>query len=99
MYLRVTINTIARGNAAELRAVIEEMTHHRAQAGYSTVEWLSSLTGMPDQLITVQRYERLADYEAALEQIGRDPAYQTLLGRLKACTEPGVGQIQLLRSF
>lgn len=99
MYLRVTINTIERGKANELRAVIEEMDRHRTRAGYAPVEWMTSLTGRPDELISEQRYERLADYEKALEQVGNDPAYLALLGRLKACTVPGVGQVQLLRTF
>lgn len=99
MYLRITINTIARGKADELRAVIDEMNHHRAEVGYSPVEWLVSLTGRPDELISVQRYERLSDYETALERIGQDPAYLALLGRLKVCTVPGVGQVQLLQTF
>ncbi len=99
MYLRVTVNTIERGKAQELRRVIQEMTQHREQSGYTPVEWLTSLTGHPDQLISVQRYERLADYEAGLERIAQDPPYQALLARLKACTVAGVGQVVLLQSF
>lgn len=99
MYLRITSNTIERGKAEELRAVIQEMDRHRAKTGYAAVEWLTSLTGRPDELISVQRYERLTDYETALEQVGNDPAYLALLGRLKACTVAGVGHIQLLRTF
>ena len=99
MYLRVTTNIIARGKAGELRAVIEEMDQHRAHNGYTPVEWLTGLTGRPDELITVQRYEKLSDYEAALAQIAEDPDYRTLLGRLKECTEPGEGHIQILKTF
>ena len=99
MYLRVTTNTIARGRSEDLRRVIEEMAVHRERAGYVEVEWLTSLTGRPDELISVQRYERLADYEASLERIAGDPAYRALLARLKDCTVPGVGTVQLLRTF
>lgn len=99
MYLRVTVNTIAREKASELREVIGEMNEHREKNGYTPVEWLTGLTGRPDELISVQRYEKLADYEDALGQIGNDPAYRTLLGRLKDCTVPGVGYVQILKSF
>ncbi len=99
MYLRITTNTIERGKTDALRQVIREMARHREQAGYTNVEWLTSLTGQPDQLVAVQRYERLAPYEASLERIANDPAYLVLLGRLKACTVPGVGRVQLLRTF
>jgi hypothetical protein len=99
MYLRVTINTIARDKAGDLRQVINEMTEHRAQNGYTPVEWLTGLTGRPDELISVQRYEKLADYEAALGQIANDPPYVALLARLKECTVPGAGQVQLLKTF
>lgn len=99
MYLRVTVNTIERDSAVELRHVIQEMTHHRNQAGYTPVEWLTGLTGRPDQLISVQRYERLADYEAGLDRIAHDPPYQALLARLKACTVAGTGQVLLLQSY
>lgn len=99
MYLRITTNTIERGKTEELRQVIQEMARHRAEAGYTNVEWLTSLTGRPDELVSVQRYERLADYEASLERIAGDPAYLALLDRLKACTVPGVGRVQLLRTF
>ena len=99
MYVRMTTNTIERGKAADLRQVIQEMTLHREQGGYVPVEWLTSMTGRPDELVSVQRYERLADYEAGLERIASDPVYVALLGRLKDCTVPGVGDIQLLRTF
>ena len=99
MYLRITTNTIARGRGEDLRRVIGEMAVHRERAGYVAVEWLTGLTGRPDELISVQRYERLADYEASLERIAGDAAYRALLGRLKDCTVPGVGTVQLLRTF
>lgn len=99
MYLRMTLNTIEREKANELRTVVDEMARHREQEGYAPVEWLMSLTGRPDELVSVQRYERLADYEATLERIAQDPAYQALLGRLKACTVPGAGHVQLLRTL
>jgi len=99
MYLRITLNTIERGKAEELRQVIREMTRHRDEVGYTNVEWLTSLTGRPDELISVQRYERLADYEASLERIAADPTYLAFLGRLKDCTVPGAGRVQLLRTF
>jgi hypothetical protein len=86
MYLRVTVNTIERGKNEDLHQVIQEMMQYRKQASYVSIEWLTSLTGLPDQLISVQRYDRLADYEASLEQIAKDTAYRALLGRLKACT-------------
>lgn len=99
MYLRITVNTIAREKAADLREVITEMDKHRADNGYSPVEWLTGLTGKPDELISVQRYEKLADYEAALAKIADDTAYKALLGRLKECTVPGVGYVQLLKTY
>lgn len=99
MYLRVTTNEIARDKAGELRNVIDEMNVHREQNGYSPVEWLTGLTGRPDILISVQRYEQLADYEAALGKIANDSAYKALLGRLKGCTVPGAGDIQLLKTY
>ena len=99
MYLRITMNTIAREKAGDLREVITEMDTHRAANGYSPVEWLTGLTGKPDELISVQRYEKLADYEAALGKIAEDTAYKKLLGRLKECTVPGVGYVQLLKTY
>ena len=99
MYLRMTTNTIARGRMTDLRQVLQEMDRHREQTGYVTVEWLTSLTGRPDELVSMQRYERLADYEASLERIAADPVYVALLGRLKDCTVPGAGEVQLLRTF
>lgn len=99
MYLRVTTNTIARDKAGELRNVLTEMDQHRAANGYTPVEWLTGLTGTPDELISVQRYEKLADYEAALAQIAQDDVYKSLLGRLKDCTVPGTGDIQILKTY
>jgi|GEM_PF-3020159 len=99
MYLRVTMNTIARDKAGELRSVLNEMDEHRANNGYTPVEWLTGLTGRPEELISVQRYEKLADYEAALGKIANDSVYKALLGRLKECTVPGEGQIQLLKTY
>ena len=99
MYLRVTVNTIAREKSGELRGVIDDMNRHREQNGYTPVEWLTGLTGKPDELITVQRYEKLADYEAALAQIAEDAEYRKMLGRLKDCTVPGVGHIQILKTY
>ena len=98
-YIRTTTNIIQRGRMAELRQVIAGMAAHREAAGYVEVEWLTSLTGRPDELISIQRYERIADYETSLDQIGGDQVYLGLLARLKDCTEPGEGQIQILRTF
>lgn len=99
MYLRVTVNTIVREKAGDLRQLLGEMDVHRAANGYTPVEWLTGLTGKPEELISVQRYEKLADYEEALAQIANDDAYKAFLGRLKDCTVPGEGDIQLLRTF
>lgn len=99
MYLRVTVNTIAREKASELKNVLAAMDDHRARNGYTPVEWLTGLTGTPEELISVQRYERLADYENALGKIANDPEYTALLGRLKECTVPGTGTVRLLKSY
>jgi hypothetical protein len=99
MYLRVTINRVLREKAWGLKALLAEMDEHRAANGYTPVEWLTGLTGTPEQLISVQRYEKLADYEAALAQIANDPTYIALLGRLKDSTVAGEGDIQILKTY
>ena len=99
MYLRVTVNRIERDKAGDLKALLTEMDEHRAANGYTPVEWLTGLTGSPDQLISVQRYEKLADYEAALAQIGEDSAYRALLGRLKESTVAGEGDVLILKNY
>lgn len=99
MYLRVTINRVEREKASDLRTLLKEMDEHRAGNGYTPVEWLTGLTGTPEQLISVQRYEKLADYEAALAQIANDQVYLGLLGRLKDCTVAGEGDIQILKTY